>query len=132
MGPQIQECGPLQQIRFLYQDRLACVDLWCLPMWGLARCFLCNKFAFCIKTGWFVWIHGVFPCVDWPDVCIFHHGFKNMLGEKEHVEADDGHIGEDPKHIKVPKGIRYKQNDNQHTAAALARHHHETGNHLLT
>ena len=90
------------------------------------------EFGFCIKMGQLVWIHGPFPYGDWPDVCIFHHGLKNMLYEKECMEADDGYIGEDPKLIKVPKGIQYNQNDNQHVAAALARHCHETGNCLFT
>ena len=52
------------------------------------------------------------------------------------MEADNGYIGEDPnpKLIKVPKGIQYKQNDNQHmaAAAALANHCHETGNCIFT
>ena len=29
---------------------------------------LCYEFAFCIKTGWLVWIHGPFPCGNWPDI----------------------------------------------------------------
>ena len=63
------------------------------------------EFAFHIKTGWLVLIHGPFPCGDWPDICIFHHGLKNMLDKKECMEADNGYIGEDPKLIKVTKGI---------------------------
>ena len=51
---------------------------------------------------------------------------------KECMEADEGYIVEDPEIIKVPRGIRYKQNDNQHTAAALARNCHATGNWLFT
>lgn len=55
-----------------------------------------------------------------------------MLDENECVEADDGYIGEDPKLINVPQGIRYQRNDNERAAAALARGHHETGNRLFT
>ena len=67
-------------------------------------------------------------CVDsWPFPMF---GLENMLDKKEHKEADVGYIGEDPKLIKVPKGMQYKQNDNEHMEAALARHCHETGNHL--
>ena len=71
-------------------------------MWGLARCLY-------------------FP--SW---------LENILDEKEPMDADDGYIGEDPKLIKVSKGIQYKQNDNQHVAEALARHCHEAGNCLFT
>ena len=90
------------------------------------------EFTFGIKTGCLVWIHGHFPCGDWPDLNIFCHGLKNMLDENECVEADDGYIGEDPKLIKVPKGTWYQQYNNGHTAAELARNCHETGNCLLT
>ena len=48
------------------------------------------KFAFCIKSGWLVWIHGPFPCGNWPDLNIFCHSLKIMLDENEWVEADDG------------------------------------------
>ena len=48
------------------------------------------KFASCIKTGWLVWIHGPFPCGEWPDISIFHHDLKNMLHKKECMEADNG------------------------------------------
>ena len=38
--------------------------------WGhkLKTSGLCYEFAFCIKTGWLVWIHGPFPFGDWPDI----------------------------------------------------------------
>ena len=49
-----------------------------------------TNLLFVPRQGWLVWIHGPFPCGDRPDVCIFHNGLKNMLDEKECVEADDG------------------------------------------
>ena len=67
-----------------------------------------NEFVFCVKTGWVVWIHGSFPCNDWPDITIFCHRLKNMLNENEHMEADDGHIGEDPKLSKLLKETQYQ------------------------
>jgi len=89
------------------------------------------ELAICIKTGWIVWIHGPFPCGDWPDIKIFRHGIKIFLDENERVEADDGYQGDDPKLIEVPAGIRYQSNDLQKAAAKLARARHETGNNLL-
>ena len=67
--------------------------------------------------GWSVWIHGPFPGSVWPDISIFHYDLKNLLDENECMEADDGYIGEDPKLIKVPKGIQYEQKDSDHMAA---------------
>ena len=75
--------------------------------WGhkLKNSSLHYEFAFCIMTSWLVWINGLFPCSDWSDISIFPSWFEsiNLLDKKEHMEADDGYIGEDPKLIKVAK-----------------------------
>ena len=75
--------------------------------WGnkFQTSFLCYGEAICIKTGWIVWINGLFLCSDWPDIKIFWHGIKNFLDENEQVKADDGYKGDDPKLIKVPAGL---------------------------
>lgn len=90
------------------------------------------ELAFAIKTGHLVWINGPFPAGDWPDISIFRQGLKHMLEENERVEADDGYIGEDPKLIKTPKGVRHLRNNTERAAAQLSRSWHEIGNRLLT
>jgi hypothetical protein len=115
----------------------------CKMEWqGIKRtgAFLSHKFNYavlryevgiCIKTGMIVWIHGPFPCGDWPDISIFCYALMNMLDEDERIEADDGYCGEDPDHIKTPAGIRFNQSERSHEARALARSCHETANNLL-
>jgi hypothetical protein len=89
------------------------------------------EIAICIKTGHIVWIHGPFPCGDWPDVKIFRHCLKHYLGKNERVEADDGYIGDDPKLVKTPRGIRYQESDKKMNARNDARARHETANNLI-
>jgi len=50
-----------------------------------------------------LWINGPYACGRNPDVTIFRDSLKSHLGEAERVEADDGYIGEAPRHIKYPK-----------------------------
>jgi hypothetical protein len=89
------------------------------------------ELAVCIKTGEIVWLHGPFPAGDWPDVNIFRHALKHYLGENERVEADDGYVGEDPKIIKTPKGVRFLESERVRSARGEARAHHETCNNLV-
>ena len=63
----------------------------------------------CILTGDIVWIHGPFPCGKFPDITIFRKSLLSHLGEAERVEADDGYIGEAPRHVKCPKCIANPQ-----------------------
>jgi len=49
-----------------------------------------------------VWIHGGFPCGDWPDIEIFRHALMHFLDPHERVETDKGCRGEDPEHVKRP------------------------------
>jgi hypothetical protein len=48
---------------------------------------------------------GPFPCGDWLDIEVFRFALKHLLEDSERVEADDGFVGEDPAHIKVPKSV---------------------------
>ena len=53
--------------------------------------------------GDIVWLHGPFPCSDWPDIVIFRDSLIRFLDQGERVEADDGYMGEAPMYIKCPK-----------------------------
>jgi hypothetical protein len=44
-------------------------------------------------------------------VKIFRHCLKHYLGKNERVEADDGYMGDDPRLVKTPRGIRYQEID---------------------
>ena len=58
-----------------------------------------------------VWVHGPFPCGDWPDIVIFRSSLISFLDEGERVEADDGYVGEAPMYIKCPKKDVYSHDD---------------------
>eukprot|EP00586_Coscinodiscus_wailesii_P007529 CAMPEP_0172490504 /NCGR_PEP_ID=MMETSP1066-20121228/20932_1 /TAXON_ID=671091 /ORGANISM="Coscinodiscus wailesii, Strain CCMP2513" /LENGTH=305 /DNA_ID=CAMNT_0013258997 /DNA_START=109 /DNA_END=1022 /DNA_ORIENTATION=- len=59
----------------------------------------------CILTGDIVWINGPYECGLWPDINIFWNSLVSNLGTNERVEADDGYIGEAPRHVKCPKSF---------------------------
>ena len=59
--------------------------------------------AICIQTGVVVWIHGPFACGAFPDITIFRDSTLSFLDTAEQVEADDGYVGESPRHVKCPK-----------------------------
>ena len=60
-------------------------------------------------TGDIVWINGPYEAGKYPDISIFRDALMTELSAKERVEADDGYIGEHPRHIKCPKGFANKQ-----------------------
>lgn len=104
---------------------------------GTSKLFYSHKFkksglryelGVCIRTGDIVWIHGPFPAGDWPDINIFRHGIKHYLLDGECVEADDGYIGEDPRLVRAPKGIRYMEDKWWYNKRGAARRRHETIN----
>ena len=79
---------------------------------GKAKSWFSHKFkgpglryevAVSILGGDIVWVHGPFPCGDWPDIVIFRSAMINYLDNGERVEADDGYIGESPMYVKCPK-----------------------------
>jgi hypothetical protein len=49
-----------------------------------------------------VWINGPFPS-SYHNINNFCNGLRHFLDPFEHVEADDGYIGEAPFHVKCPK-----------------------------
>lgn len=70
-------------------------------------------------------MHGPFPCGKWPDIKIFRHALINQLSEGERVEADDGYVGESPRHIKIPDP---SNNDEVEQMRSTVRKRHETVN----
>ena len=44
----------------------------------------------------------------WNDITIFRDSLLSHLAPAERVEADDGYIGEHPRHVKCPRGFANK------------------------
>lgn len=84
--------------------------------------------ALCILTGWIVWVMGPFPPGDWVDVECFRFALKQKLDRFEHVEADDGYIGEDPGKVKVPGSMVHDQDEKQLYVRGRVRRRQETVN----
>ena len=61
-----------------------------------------------ILSGDICWINGPYEAGTWPDISIFRDSLMSHLDDSERVEADDGYIGEHPKHVKFPKGFANK------------------------
>ena len=78
--------------------------------------------AVSIKKGDIVWIHGPFAAGSWPDINIFRDSLMSHLGPNERVEADDGYIGEAPRHVKCPKSFVNPDENRQMQQRARARH----------
>ena len=72
---------------------------------------------------------GPSPCgEDWPDVECFQFALKHALEENERVEADDGHVGEDPINAKVPGSMVHDQDEKLLYVRSKAKRRHETAN----
>ena len=67
--------------------------------------------ALCILTGDIVWINGPYEPGIWNDIEIFRNSLMSHLGPMERVEADDGYIGEAPRHVKCPRSIAEHADD---------------------
>jgi hypothetical protein len=80
-----------------------------------------------LKGGDVVWIHGPFPCGEWPDISIFRSCLKLHLDKGERVEADNGYSGEEPLSCKTPGGF-YSRSENMDADRARLRSRHETVN----
>ena len=83
-----------------------------------------------LKKGHLVWVHGPFPCGEWPDVMIFRHCLKDFLDENERVEADDEYMGEEPVSCKMPGGF-YSRSEDVGLWRQRLRSRHETANSRL-
>lgn len=86
------------------------------------------ELAICILTGDIVSVVGPLACGDWPDINIFRFFLKYMLEVGERVEADDGYIGDDPTHTKIPKCLVHDQDPEILYVRSRVRKQHETAN----
>lgn len=82
--------------------------------------------ALCILTGECVWLNGPFQPGIWNDLLIFKSALLGELEEGERVEADDGYVGEAPRHVKCPKSIA--QREDTERMQSLVRRRQETIN----
>jgi hypothetical protein len=95
------------------------------------RCGLRYEIGICILTGWICWLFGPLPAGDWPDVEIFRLCLKHMLEDKERVEADDGYVGENPSHVKVPCSHVHGHDEKMLLVRTKVRRRHETANYRI-
>jgi len=54
-----------------------------------------------IIAGNLVWVEGPYPA-GMPDITIFRNCLSRHLDPFEHVEADDGYVGEAPRQVRCP------------------------------
>ena len=88
------------------------------------------ELALCIMTGDIVWANGPYPPGLYSDYKIFMEcGLKDMLDDKERVEADDGYTGADPKFAKTRSASWHPQAGADARNAVMARQ--ETANNRL-
>jgi hypothetical protein len=67
---------------------------------------LLYEVALCIQTGDMVWItNGPYEAGMWNDIKIFRNALLTVLDPSEQVEANDGYVGEAPRHVKCPKSF---------------------------
>ena len=82
--------------------------------------------AVCILSGEIVWINGPFEPGIYNDISIFRSALLGELEEGERVEADDGYVGEAPRHVKCPCSIT--QRDDTDEMQSMVRRRQETVN----
>lgn len=81
------------------------------------------EIAIAIQSGDIVWLHGPFPCGDWPDLRIARESLIYALDPGEVYVADGGYYdGEN--WSDTPNGL----NTFEQAQKALARARHETAN----
>ena len=74
-----------------------------------------------------MWVHGPFPCGEWPDISIFRDSLMHLLGNGERVEADNGYRGE-PESVDLPEEC---VDERQREVKSRVRARHETMNNRL-
>jgi len=77
----------------------------------------------CIQTGDCVWIHGPFPCGDWPDLRIARDAIVDALDDGEYYLADGGY-SDGNQYSVTPSGFHDFTDRQQSTVRAR----HETIN----
>jgi hypothetical protein len=60
------------------------------------------KIGISILGGDIVWLNGPYEAGNWNDIKIFRDSLMSNLDPGERVEADDGYVGEAPRHVKCP------------------------------
>ena len=79
----------------------------------------------CLRTSDIVWVSGPhYPGLH-NDLQIFRMGLIHVLDHNERVEADDGYLGECPRHCKIPGGFEH---NNRELLQQRQRNRHETVN----
>ena len=76
-----------------------------------------------IGTGIICWVHGPFPCGEWPDIRIARDALIYMVDDNERMLADGGY-SDAQQYFITPTG-RHDFSDRQ---ATVARAQHETVN----
>ena len=56
-----------------------------------------------------MWVNGPFEPGMYNDIQMFRLALMTELDEGERVEADDGYIGEAPRHVKCPRSISRRE-----------------------
>ena len=80
----------------------------------------------CIKTGKVVWLNGPYLWGQWNDIKIFWDSLIHCLGRYKQVEANDGYIGEAPRHVKCPRSFVNARNTER--MQSIVRQRQETAN----
>mmetsp|Transcript_10731 Transcript_10731/g.16451 ORF Transcript_10731/g.16451 Transcript_10731/m.16451 type:complete len:174 (-) Transcript_10731:157-678(-) len=82
--------------------------------WILNKALYCYKFrdpglhyelAFSLMSNDIVSINGPFAPGDWNDIDIFCNSLMLKVEEGERIEADNGYIGEAPRHVICPASV---------------------------
>ena len=78
------------------------------------------EIGICIQTGWIVWTAGPFPAGDFNDLEIYRSYLKDMLGDGERVEVDEGYAGDLT--VRTPSDYEGKHRWKVMKGKARARH----------
>ena len=86
-----------------------------------------NEVGLNIQNGWIVWIHGPFPCGEWPDLRILRDSIIHHLDIDELLLADGGYAGDNGNYTNTPTG----RNNLTELRKNKVRARHETCNRRL-
>jgi hypothetical protein len=79
-----------------------------------------------ILGGDIVWLNGPYEAGTWNDIKIFRDSLMSNLDPGERVEADDGYVGEAPRHVKCPMSFANPLKNRR--MQGIVRSRHETIN----
>jgi hypothetical protein len=75
-----------------------------------------------IVGGDIVWLNGPYEARTWNDIKIFRDFLMSNLDPGERVEADDGYVGEAPRHVKCPMSFANPLKNRRMQAIVRSRH----------